>query len=235
LPRKVCLEPIKKRRAFRAAARKRHPALTIDVKGYIARLKGNVSPLVTRRYSDQSTGPSPKIAGFGQKTQSKVGRQDWRQALRLIELTLIVGVAFGVGIAHAAEIPRDAVVLPGHMAAELLHQCSRKSPTVGESTWQPSADDILKLEALLPNALMAQAAKGDPDWSVAPSGWRRQYVGIVLNSRRLIYGNFVLKGVDPGPWRTNPVMVCDGGPRFFGVVYDVAAGRITDLAFNGAI
>lgn len=144
-------------------------------------------------------------------------------------------IALAGGAACAGTLPPDAVVLPGRMVSTMLHQCSRQSPAIGESNWRPGADDILALEHLLPKALMAQAAKSDPDWSSAPSGWRRQYVGIVLNGRRLIYGNFVPKDVEAGPWRTYPEIVCDGGPRFFGVVYDVAAHRITNVAFNGAI
>jgi hypothetical protein len=138
------------------------------------------------------------------------------------------------GVAHSAQLPPDAVVLPGGMASSVLHQCSRTTPAIGSSTWQPGADDILALERALPKALTAQAAKGDPDWSNAPAGWRRQYVGIVLKGRRLIYGNFFPDGIEPGSWRTKPQIVCDGGAPFFGVVYDVAAHRITGLAFNGS-
>jgi len=155
--------------------------------------------------------------------------------MRPIELGLIAGLLFGASIAKAAELPHDAVVLPGSMAPAMLHQCSRRAPPMGESTWQPSADDILKLEELLPKALMAQAAKGDPDWSRAPSGWRRQYAGIVLKGRRLIYGNYFALGNESGSWRNVPVIICDGGPAFFGVTFDVSAGRFADLAFNGAI
>jgi len=30
-------------------------------------------------------------------------------------------------------------------------------------------------------------------------------------------------------------MVCDGGPAFFGVEYDVAARRFTHFGFNGSL
>jgi hypothetical protein len=31
------------------------------------------------------------------------------------------------------------------------------------------------------------------------------------------------------------MIVCDGGPQFFGAEYDVEAGRISHLAFNGSL
>ena len=56
--------------------------------------------------------------------------------------------------------------------------------------------------------------------------------------RRFIYGNLYPRDLDrhapdPGLWRQEPVIVCDGGPAIFGIEYDVEAGRITQLAFNG--
>jgi hypothetical protein len=150
----------------------------------------------------------------------------------VILATFVAGLG---GSTHAAQLPHDAAVLPGRMVSAILHQCSRNAPTAGESTWQPGADDVLTLERALPTALVAQAAKGDPDWSKAPTGWRRQYVGIVLNGRRLIYGNFFPRQIEASSWRAYPQIVCDGGPNFFGVVYDADARRIIDLAFNGSI
>ena len=71
----------------------------------------------------------------------------------------------------------------------------------------------------------------------APNGWLRQYVGIVRGGRRFVYGNFFPRSVtrygDAGRWRREPVMVCDGGPAFFGIEYDVESGTFTQLGFNG--
>ena len=38
---------------------------------------------------------------------------------------------------------------------------------------------------------------------------------------------------DPERWRREPVIVCDGGPSFFGVEYDVERGQFTHIAYNG--
>ncbi len=156
--------------------------------------------------------------------------------MRLAHLAVIASLALTCGVAQAASLPAGAAVLPGSAVGEMLHQCSRGAPARGEATWQPGARDIRALEAMLPRALTAARPSRDPtNWAAAPSGWRRQYVGIVLTGKRLIYGNFFpgdAKAEWPS-WRRRPMIVCDGGPRFFGVVYDVAARRIVSLDFNG--
>jgi hypothetical protein len=120
----------------------------------------------------------------------------------------------------------------------LLGQCSRATPPRGEASWQPSGDDIIALEAALPAALRAQPPRsGLGALDRAPAGWRRQYVGIVRGGRRFVYGSFLPADAsrhgDPDRWRREAVIVCDGGPAFFGVEYDVEARRVTHVAYNG--
>lgn len=142
-----------------------------------------------------------------------------------------------LAITGPAMLPEDAVVLPESAIETVIRQCSRGAPAAGEASWQPGADQIAALEAALPAALVASTARDDQDWSRFPGDWRRQYVGLVRGGRRYVYGNFFPRrlsdDIGPGRWRTDPVLVCDGGPAFFGVEYDVEAGRITRLDFNG--
>lgn len=167
--------------------------------------------------------------------------------MRIIALLCLTGLA-GCGgsvwatnsseAASEAAMPADAVVLPGAAIPAMLRQCSRQAPTAGEGGWQPGAADIAAVETAAAAALRERHASGDPDWSRFPRDWRRQYVGIVRGGRRFIYGNFYSRGVDedardPDQWRREPIIVCDGGSAFFGVEYDVEAGRLTQLAFNG--
>lgn len=136
----------------------------------------------------------------------------------------------------------DYVILPPDKAARMLDQCSRSTPRPGESGWMPGKDDIARLEARIPGVLAlatevtSSGAAARSALKDAPRGWLRQYVGIVRGGKRFIYGNFLPKGSDGwGAWRTEAMIVCDGGPVFFGVEYDVEKDRITDLAFNGSI
>lgn len=136
----------------------------------------------------------------------------------------------------AADMRRDAAILPGDMVPAILHQCSRSTPAAGEGTWQPGWSDIEKLEAALPAALAADAQGRELADQHPPAGWRRQYVGIVRNGDRFIYGNFYPANAGlPMSGLGQPVIICDGGPSFFGVEYDLKAGRISHLAFNGRV
>ena len=133
----------------------------------------------------------------------------------------------------AAPMPAGAYVLAGDKIASMLEQCSRQTPEVGEGSWTPGAADIRALEALLPAALAKRWP--DRDWSGFPDKWARQYVGILRGGRRLLYGNFVprdVAGEAPGV-EHEAIIICDGGPSFFGAEYDVSGGTITHLAFNG--
>lgn len=128
----------------------------------------------------------------------------------------------------------DAVVLPQPAGLQILNQCSRNAPPVGQATWEPSAADIELLEAQLLPALKADPRSREIIGLNPPSGWRRQYIGITHNGERTLYGNFFPKDALSGDrWLTEPVSVCDGGPAFFGVEFDMATGRISRLEFNG--
>lgn len=165
----------------------------------------------------------------------------------MARLPIAIALLLAACGAASPPLPPDAAILPGTTVAQMLRQCSRQAPAPGEAAWLPSAEDVLALEAALPAALRPRPElremhyPGDPDWARAPDGWRRQYVGIVRGGRRFIYGNFLPKrpeeGVEFGAadWRSVPIPVCDGGPVFFGVEYDVDAGRFTQIAFNGGL
>lgn len=137
-----------------------------------------------------------------------------------------------------AALPAGAVVLPAAAIPTILRQCSRQAPQPGEGGWQPGAADIAALETAVAAALRERRIANDPDWSRFPQDWRRQYVGITRGGRRFVYGNAFPGDAgnagDPDQWRREPAIVCDGGPAFFGVEYDVEARRITQLAFNGS-
>jgi hypothetical protein len=87
---------------------------------------------------------------------------------------------------------------------------------------------------------------------VYASQYYRQYIGLTIGQRQLIYVNgfhssyFDLeqtfdslraaRGVptrDPSRWRANFVGMCDGYTGFFGVLYDPATGAFEHFSFNG--
>jgi hypothetical protein len=127
--------------------------------------------------------------------------------------------------------------MPGSAADILLKQCSRAVPARGQSSWQPSLADISRLEKALPATLAKAPQARELNIPRVLQSWRRQYVGIVRGGKRFLYANFFPVN-DPGEhpgWRSRPVVVCDGGPAFFGAEMEIGTGRMTHLAFNGSL
>ncbi len=105
-------------------------------------------------------------------------------------------------------------------------------------------DEIIAMEQALAQLLPALAARDgytpgteNPDpltYRLNDPRWQREVFGITRSGKRLIYANFVPADIMPDQ-RHMPTNVCDGGPAFFGVEFDPAAGQVTHIAFNGAL
>jgi len=64
--------------------------------------------------------------------------------------------------------------------------------------------------------------------------YHRQYTGFVRDGRRLIYGSFYPgNGEVTAGERSQAAIICDGGSSRWGIVYDIATERFSELAFNG--
>lgn len=122
-------------------------------------------------------------------------------------------------------------ILPVNAGQSLLRQCSRGTPNVSQF-WNPSPEQIQKLESLLPQYLRHGT---DRNPSIPDNvEYHRQYVGIVVNGKRLIYGNFYPASVsDIFDEKSTPVVVCDGGASFWGIVFEPESSVFLDLQVNG--
>lgn len=141
--------------------------------------------------------------------------------------------------AHAPPPPVHAVLLPEAQAAAVVQQCSRAVPRITGS-WVPSARDLRRLEADLKH-LKGQRAAACCSPSAALDDalkYYRQYAGVIRGGRRLIYVNGFPEPPSSGPdaidWKQTPVIACDGGTSFWGVLYDPESRSFSQLAFNGA-
>lgn len=146
---------------------------------------------------------------------------------------------------NTGDLPEGVEIVAGAHAQQMLNQCSRAAPEEGENTWQPTAADVREFEAQLSAELPHQLSK--VGWLLAsekekldefPVGFWREYVGIVRQNRRYIYGNFGPVPDAPAPWSASmegPTDICDGGPVYFGAEYDTGSKTITHWAFNGPL
>ena len=138
------------------------------------------------------------------------------------------------------ELPANAYFAKGDTVGQLFHQCSRQAPEFSATSYAPTAGDVISLERRLPQALAAALTTkfGNTEHvTFDPARYARHYAAYEANGRAMIYGNFVPRDeeVESRVGRGALSIVCDGGPVFFGVEYDVGRQEITRISFNGAI
>jgi hypothetical protein len=104
-----------------------------------------------------------------------------------------------------------------------------------EDAWTPSAGDVAKLDAALPDFL-ANADNpfldADPPMAERLPDYMRQYLGIVENGEKLIFANYFCT-INDMDWHKEYVFVLDGGDCFFQVKFNPATGEFSDLSVNG--
>jgi hypothetical protein len=128
---------------------------------------------------------------------------------------------------------RSVYIFPAQLGAQLLKQCARKVPRDISDYWTPTDEQVDGLKSALEVYLRQHSADRGNVLGFPFDSYHGQYTGIVSGGKRLIYGNFY---VHQAAWLhedTQPVDICDGGRNFFGVVFDPAADKIVDIAFNG--
>jgi len=75
--------------------------------------------------------------------------------------------------------------------------------------------------------------------AIPPSGqaYHRQYIGLTINSEQFIYGNFYPASAVSDFWKDKQaklaLVVCDGGPAFWGIVFRVSTKSFEEIRFNG--
>jgi len=125
----------------------------------------------------------------------------------------------------------------------VMDQCSRSVPKNVSVFWNPTQSDMKKIEQNLKKLLSLKASacclmgyKLD-----SLNGYAFQYVGVVVKKKKYIYINAFRAGSDDylirffEKWKTDPIIACDGGSGFWGVLYDIENSTFEQLAFNGII
>jgi hypothetical protein len=123
----------------------------------------------------------------------------------------------------------EGVIVPGDKAKEFMKAFSSVEE---KETWTPGKDAILKLEERLEAYLKKAAAKHSPKLWTKLAPYKRQYVGLIRNNRRVIFTNFFCDALRVD-WKTSVVVVEDGGDCFFTVMFDANGSRFYDLRING--
>ena len=138
--------------------------------------------------------------------------------------------------------PEYSTVLDSTFGKVLLHQCSRATPKSVKKNWNPTKDDIEKLEKNFKKVLELRATVCCIIGLPVPSldGYAFQYLGVTINKRKYIYINAFANGSEePNKsfknWEFEPVVVCDGGEHYWGVLFDLEKLEFSQLSFNGIV
>jgi hypothetical protein len=157
-------------------------------------------------------------------------------------LTLVAAEGSGAkgapkAVSQSAQPPWT--ILPPAEAEHFLHPCSRSTPEGLSGSWTLTPADIVTAEALLPRRIATEIAKVRPELRPKePARYYRQYGGVLLGDRRLIFVVGLSKAmvdrrlVAFSSWRHEILRLCDFGPEVFGAVFDPKAKAFTSFEFD---
>lgn len=144
-----------------------------------------------------------------------------KRILIALSLSMLSGTAAAEG---------NSFVLPVNEGTALLQQCSRSTPSNVEVFWVVQQPQINELEKRL--ELFLRSSTGGTS-ALPIKRFHRQYVGFIKGGKRYIYGNFYPAGKISLGEENTPVIICDGGRSFWGIVFAVESKTFRDLQFNG--
>lgn len=102
--------------------------------------------------------------------------------------------------------------------------------------WSPTAADIRALESALPAYLQENRSAF---YMTETLIWKRldeynrQYIGVVLGGKKIIYASFLCQGGANTEWKEHFILVADGGACYFQFKYEPSTGGYYDLSVNG--
>jgi hypothetical protein len=159
----------------------------------------------------------------------------WASQMRLCLLILGLVTALACG-ATTILVPFTTDGEPIQLSEDklplLFHQCSRQAPQPSVILDVPTIAEVNELESGLARYILEVYKSGKP---APPSGtYARQYAVYWVGNQRKLYGNFFPQSLASGVRREgNAVVVCDGGPAFWGIVYDPVSKQFEQLKMNG--
>ena len=144
----------------------------------------------------------------------------------LVFLVLLSPFLHGQNEKHFALLPKgDAIAIS--------RLCSRNGPKVCGS-WKPTKDDIELVESSISFVSKLKSEDSRLAVNIAnPSSYYRQYLGILVDGRKLIYLNAFDPRLLRSDWRERFVDICDGGTGVWGVLYDPEKREFSKLTTNG--
>jgi hypothetical protein len=155
---------------------------------------------------------------------------------RALAISSLLALVCQSTMAPAAE-KAAFTILPPTQVIHLERLCSRDGPGRVTAGWDPAFSQVRQAETRLPGFLAKNRRPERP-----LSEYYRQYLGVVIEGKNLIYVNVFPRslverpdfpGVSRDYWRSEFVDVCDGGDDFWGALFDLETQLFFSPRFNG--
>ncbi|HQO19710.1 MAG TPA: hypothetical protein PLA03_05035 [Acidobacteriota bacterium] len=157
---------------------------------------------------------------------------------KIILPVLLLLIAFSLSCAKVFFNHNQAVVLEERMAyhRNIIQPCSRTAPPAFEGTWTPTKEEIEIMEKHFNKLQRLKASECClPRFNIDPiDQYFLQYVGILVNGKKLIYINAVQNKNIKDEDKYTPQGACDGETCCWGVLYDPEKHKFFHLAINGS-
>jgi hypothetical protein len=103
--------------------------------------------------------------------------------------------------------------------------------------WTPALQDVRVFESGLPDYLRTLKPPEEPDLYRIVPDYKRQYEGLVLDGRRVLFVFFRCPSHTDddyeSEWSKHPMIVQDGGKCYFDIRFDIVTREYSELTFNG--
>lgn len=159
-------------------------------------------------------------------------------------------VDYDESAAHDTLVSATGAILPVSSSPALTQSCSGPGRQNVIGYFSPTQSQIAQLESHLPRALVLERRRGSG--GPPPRHYYRQYVGIIRPGGRrailvnafprehLVRMNDLVKrlpkngetAADTLPWRHEAISVCDGGPEYWSVEYDLESSTFQKFQAN---
>jgi len=152
------------------------------------------------------------------------------------KILFLVLVLFGSLSQTSSDAPKYIVQLNPKEGKKLLKQCSRPSPKRAKNYFyiQDSTLNILKEEFYKIKEIKSSFNSYIKDLD----NYAYQVIGFEIKREAYIYINaFPIGGKNPDDvkahWKELPIVICDGGHSYWGIVFNIKKREFSDLHRNG--
>jgi len=137
----------------------------------------------------------------------------------------------GAALAAEPSLPATVGIVRAELAKGFVPGCSMPELERPDAYWTPSRDQVLGIERRLPDHLAELNSRGDLPVKLSLKGYARQYTGVTYGTKQFYYVYF-LPAPDHPTSLSQFYIACDGGPKYWAMLFDPQALSFGDPIFS---